>query len=58
MQAMLMGAVEAGAAVVIADLTQTRCCGHAATVTLVSVHALAARAGARLRMAAPPRMRG
>jgi anti-anti-sigma regulatory factor len=50
--AALMQAVDSGAAVIVADLTRTGFCGHAATVTLVSVHALAARAGARLRVAA------
>jgi anti-anti-sigma regulatory factor len=50
--AALMQEVQAGATVVIADLTGTRCCGYSATVTLVSVQARAARAGARLRVAA------
>jgi anti-anti-sigma regulatory factor len=51
-QAALVQAVDSGAAVIVADLTRTGFCGHAAAVTLVRVHALAARAGARLRVAA------
>jgi anti-anti-sigma regulatory factor len=50
--AALMQAVDSGAAVIVADLTKTDFCGHAATVTLVSAHALAAQAGVRLRVAA------
>lgn len=50
--AALMQAVRSGAAVIVADLTSTDFCGHAATVALVSVHALAAQAGTRLRVAA------
>lgn len=51
--AALMQVVRSGAAVVIADLTGTDFCGHAATETLVSAHTLAAQAGTRLRVAAP-----
>lgn len=50
--AALMQAVRSGAAVIVADLTSTEFCGHAATVALVSAHALAAQAGTRLRVAA------
>jgi anti-anti-sigma regulatory factor len=50
--AALMQQLQAGATVVIADLAETVCCGYSATVTLVSVQAHAARAGARLRVAA------
>jgi hypothetical protein len=50
--AALMQAVQSGAAVIVADLTRTGSCSHAATVTLLSAHALAAQAGARLRLAA------
>jgi len=49
--AALMQPVRAGATVIVADLTRTDFCGHAATVTLVSVRALAAQAGTRLRVA-------
>ena len=52
MYAALMLALESGAAVVVADLTRTSLCGYSATVTLISVEARAARAGAQLRVAA------
>ena len=48
----LMGAVQAGPAVVIADLTRTDFCAYAGTETLVRVQDLAAQAGAQLRVAA------
>jgi hypothetical protein len=51
MDAALTRAVQPEATVIIADLTRTDFCGHAAT-TLVSDQAWAARAGARLRVAA------
>ena len=51
--AALMQAVELGAAVVVADLTGTEFCGYTAAATLVNAHARAAKAGARLRVAAP-----
>jgi hypothetical protein len=50
--AALMQVIRSGARVIVADLTSTDFCGHAAMVTLVSVHALAAQAGTRLRVAA------
>jgi anti-anti-sigma regulatory factor len=46
----LLRAVESGATVVIADLTGTRFCGYTGAATLVSVHSLAAEAGAQLRV--------
>jgi anti-anti-sigma regulatory factor len=52
--AALMRAVYSGPAVIIADLTSTDFCGYAGTETLVRVHALAAEAGAQLRVAAAP----
>jgi hypothetical protein len=58
MHAARLGAVEASAEVVIAGLTQTRRCGHAATVTLVRVHALAAQAGHGSGWQPPRRRRG
>jgi hypothetical protein len=54
MHVALMPALESGAAVVFADLTQTRFCDYSATVTLISVQARAARAGAQLKVAAAP----
>jgi anti-anti-sigma regulatory factor len=50
--AALMQALRSGPALIVADLTGTDLCGHAAMVTLVSAHALAAQAGTRLRVAA------
>lgn len=50
--AALTRAVESGSAVVIADLTRTSFCSYTGAAALVSVHARAARAGRRLRVAA------
>jgi anti-anti-sigma regulatory factor len=51
-RAALMRAVRSGAKVIVADLTRTDFCGYAGTETLVRVHAMAAEAGAQLRVAA------
>ena len=50
--AALIGAVESGFAVVIADLTKTSFCSYTGAAALVSAHAQAAQAGTRLRVAA------
>lgn len=52
--AALIRALQAGPAVVIADLTRTDFCGNAGTEMLARMQALAAKVGAQLRVAAPP----
>jgi anti-sigma B factor antagonist len=53
--ALITAAISPGVTVVIADLTATRFCDSAGLRHLLLAHRQAARGGARLRLAIPPR---